>query len=139
VFAGEALGRRGVASLRGRQALPGLVPAVVAELELVGPPAQREAEDLVPETDAEDRDLPEERRHPLRRALDGVRIAGPVRQEDAVGPHGEYVPRRRVRRHDADAAPGADDVPQDVVLDAEVGRDDVEDATAALGSRLRGG
>ncbi len=60
------------------------------------------------------------------RALDGGRVAGAVRQEDAVGLAGEHVGRGRGRRHHLDVAPGADEVAQDRALDPEVVRDDAE-------------
>ena len=44
--------------------------------------AEREAEDLVPEADAEDRQRSRERAHVLADPRHGRRIAGTVRQED---------------------------------------------------------
>ena len=69
-----------------RRSMTGHVDAAVAELQLVGAEAQRAAEDLVAEADAEQRHLRLER---LLREPDGVvgggRVARAVAQEDAVG------------------------------------------------------
>ena len=79
---------------------------------------------MVSQADAEDGDAAEELGDDLADAADGVRVAGAVREEDAVGMQAQHVARRRRRRDDADAATGADQVPEDVELDAEVVRDD---------------
>ena len=71
---------------RAREQVPdGLVRAAVAELELVGPGAQGQGQQLVAEADAEDRDsLGQEFLDCLDRILAGLGIARPVRQEHAV-------------------------------------------------------
>ena len=84
---GEAVVLRGDLDLAGGQIHDRLVAAVVAELELVGAAAEREPEDLVPEADAEDRHLAEQRARRSRRVRHGGGIAGAVGQEDAVGLH----------------------------------------------------
>src|SRR3989475_10873290 len=120
----EAVVLRRDLDLAGREVLDWLVAAVVPELELEGAPAERETHDLVSQADAEDGDAAEELGDDLADAADGVRVAGAVREEDAVGMQAQDVARRRRRRDDADAAAGADQVPEDVELDAEVVRDD---------------
>src|SRR6185295_7552863 len=56
--------------LAGGEILDGLVSAVMAELELVGLPAEGQAEDLMAQADAEDGDVSEEARDLLARAGD---------------------------------------------------------------------
>src|SRR5207244_1353773 len=113
-----------------------LVPPVVAELELERPPAEGEAHDLVPEADPEHGHLAEELGDDLARAGYGVGVAGAVREEDAVGTEGEDVAGGRGRRDDTDAAAGADQVAQDVELDAEVVGDHEVRLPAVLGGGL---
>ncbi len=85
---------RGDFDLAGVEVLDGMVGAVVAELELVGLAAKRQAEDLVAEADAEERRLAGEVADVLLRVVEGLGIAGAVRKEDAVGVHGEDFCRR---------------------------------------------
>src|SRR5262249_19766571 len=92
--------------------------------ELVGAAAEGEAHDLVAEADAEDRHLAEEPGDRLAGTRDRVRIAGPVGEEDAIGPERQDLARGRRRGHDAHLAAGADQAPEDVPLDAEVVGDD---------------
>src|SRR5437870_3911858 len=135
---GEAVVLRRDLDLAGGEVLDRLVPPVVPELELERPPAEREAHDLVAEADAEHWHLAEELGDDLAHAGDGVGVARPVREEDAVGAEGEDVAGGRGRGDDADAAAGADQVAQDVELDAEVvGDDDVWRAAVLGGSLLR--
>ena len=110
----------------GRLVAHRVVGTVVAEPQLVGVAAEREPEDLVTEADAEQRDLADEPAHDLRHALHRGRVAGAVRQEDAVGIAGEDVGRGRGRGHHLDVTPRADEVAQDRALDPEVVRDHAE-------------
>ena len=89
--------------------MTGHVDAAVPEHHLVGRPAQRAAEDLVAEADAEQRDPGAE--HLAGDADDvvgGRRVARPVGQEHPVGLElGDLVEGRRRRQHvAADAAAG---------------------------------
>ena len=69
-----------------REVLPGLVAAVMAELQLLRLAAEREAEDLVAEADAEDRQAAVgELAHDRPHAFDRRGIAGAVREEHGVG------------------------------------------------------
>src|SRR6266404_5633895 len=61
-----------------REVLHRLIPAVVAELELERLPPEREAHDLVPQTDTEDGHVAEELRHALGGTRDRVGVAGAV-------------------------------------------------------------
>src|SRR5213595_2082193 len=75
-----------------------MVPAVVAELQLVGAAAEREADDLVAEADAEDGDAAHEIAHGLGCVLDWLGIARAVREKHTVGFQSENVARRSHRR-----------------------------------------
>ena len=87
--------------------------------------AERPAEQLVAEADAEDRapcraGSPDRRR---RRTATSAGSPGPLDRKTPSGSQGEDVGRRRRRRHDLDRAePG--EVAQDRALDAEVVGDD---------------
>ena len=60
------------------------------------------------------------------RVVAGLRVAGAVGEEDAVGPQRQHLGGRRLRRHHRDAAAALGQHAQDVALDAEVVGDDVE-------------
>ncbi|EIL99181.1 putative thioesterase [Rhodanobacter thiooxydans LCS2] len=109
------------------QVLHRVVGAVVAELHLQRLAAQRQAHQLVAETDAEQRDL---RLEELAGCRDGVvagrRIAGAVGQEHAIGLHGEHLGGGRLRRHHGDLAALLGEQAQDVELGAEVVGDHLE-------------
>jgi hypothetical protein len=76
-----------------------VVGAVVPEGHLVRLAAQSEAEQLVPEADAEDRDLAEERAQRAHGVFESRRVSRPVGEEDAVGFRGEYLLRARRAGH----------------------------------------
>ena len=103
-----------------QQVLYGVVGAVVAELELVGLAAERQADNLVPEADAEDRHAPGEFAHRFNRIRTRLGVARAVREKDAVGLEREHVLGRRERRHDRDPAADVHQPPQDVLLDTEI-------------------
>ena len=69
----------------GREIAHRMIATVMPEPELERGRAQRERHDLVTETDAEDRQLPEERGDVVARVVDRARIARTVREEHAVG------------------------------------------------------
>ena len=120
-----------------RQVLHRVVGAVVAELHLQRLRADRQTEDLVAEADTEQRHL---RLEDLARRRDSVvarlRITGPVRQEYAVGIHGQDLGGGRRRRHHRDAAAEACERAQDVALDAEVVGDHVQTLRRVRQARL---
>ena len=111
-----------------------MVPAVMAERQLVGGAAEGRAHQLVAEADAEHRDLAEEGLDLLHRVVAHHRVAGAVGQEDTV---------RIVRAHIISAHMAGDDgdggeprqVAQDGALDAEVVGHDPE-GPVAHGVRL---
>ena len=83
-----------IATLPVAQVAHRLVAAVVAELELEGPAAQGEAEELVAEADAEDRHVGVDQ---LADVVDDLgqrlRIARAVREHHAVDRQGQAPPR----------------------------------------------
>src|SRR5688572_2264490 len=98
-----------------------MVRSAVAELQLERLAADGEAEDLMPETDAEHRDV---RLHQLADVADGIlerrRIARTVAEKDAVRLDRQEILRRRGSREDVDVAAVRVEPPQDVPLHAEV-------------------
>ena len=107
----------------------------MAELQLERRTAERAREKLVPETDAE-------HGHVAQQTTDGVdgtrhhrRVAGAVREEDAVRPTGQYLGRAGARRHNIDNRE-LRQVRQDRRLDAVVDRHHTE-PTVADGVRRR--
>jgi len=103
-----------------REILARLIAAVVPELQLLRRAAQREAEDLVPEADAEDRVVVGQRAHLLANALDRGRVARAVREEHRVGLQRTHVGGRRARRHHGHLEALVHETAQDVSLHAEV-------------------
>src|SRR5690606_41300963 len=97
------------------------------ELHLHGTRARSEPEQLVPQTDAEDR-------HPGidqltgrgDRVVAGLRVARTVRKEHAVGPQRQRLARRQRGRHDRDATAAVGEIAQYVALDAVVVGNHVE-------------
>ena len=123
----EAVVLAGDADPAAVEVLDRVVGAVVAELHLVGARAGGERHDLVAEADAEGRHAAlDELARRRDRVVARLRIARAVGEEDAVGPQRQHVGRRRLGRHDRDAAAARGEHAQDVVLDAEVVGDDVE-------------
>ena len=116
------LGGDGHAALFG--VLDGLVAAAVAELQLVGRSADGVRDDLVTETDAEDRVGLDEIGHGFVGILQGGGVAGAVGQEDAVGVEGADLGGRGAGREDVDVEAGSDEAAEDGGLGTEViGRD----------------
>ena len=101
-----------------------MVGAVMAEAELVGPSAEREAEDLMAETDSEDRLPAEHAAHRFARVRQRGRIGGPVGEKNAVGIERKNLVGGRRGRHHVHAKAGRDQAAQDVALDSVIERDD---------------
>ena len=100
--------------------------AVVPEGELVRAATPREAEDLVAEADAEDREPAEQLAHRRDQVRHALGVARAVGEEQAVGPPLEDLRGGRRSRHDRDLAARHPELPQDVPLDAAVVGDDAE-------------
>ena len=90
--------------LSGREVTDRMVAAVMSERQLERPRAQRGAEQLMSEADAEHGHFTEERFDVANRVPERRRIAGTVREEHAVGLAREHVARGRGRRDDFDAS-----------------------------------
>ena len=109
------------------EVLDRVVGAVVAELHLDGASTDSEAQQLVPQADAEERHLAiEEGAQRVDGVGAGFRITRTVGEEDAVGFHGQHVGRRRGGRHDGHVAALVGQQAQDVALGAEVVGDDAQ-------------
>ncbi len=121
--------------LSGLQEFHRMIRAAMPELQLERLSAERQTENLMTETDAEDRLVGLRQ---VARVLDGVvdrrRIARAVAQENAVHARGEHLFRRRRRGKHVHLTAVGHQAPEDVPLDAEVVR---ADAQRPLRMRLR--
>ena len=81
-----------------------MISAVVAELQLVGLAAQRQAYKLMPQADAEDRHAPHQAADVVLGIIAGLRISWPVGQENSIGLERQHIFRFRLCRHHGDAA-----------------------------------
>ena len=108
------------------QVLHRVVGAVVAELHLEGLGAGGQRHDLVAQADAEGGiAVLDQFARRLDRVVAGLRVAGAVGQEHAVGLELPHFGRRRLRRHHGDLAAALGQHAQDVLLHAVVEGDDV--------------
>src|SRR6266550_1122728 len=128
---GEAMVLRGDLDPTVGEAGDRMVRAVVAESEFERRQAERQAQKLVAEADPEDGHLAEELPDGGDAVADCLGIAGPVGEEDPVGPPGEQLRRRRRRRVDRDGTPVGRELAQDVRLHAEVVGGDPEPGAVA--------
>ena len=119
------------------EVLDGLVPASVAELELERLRAHRDPEDLVPEADAEDRNAPDEVANDLDGVARSLRVAGSVREEDAVGPECQRLGGGEGGRNDGHARARIAQAAQDVLFGAVVVGDDVRLRARPIAARGR--
>ena len=133
----EAVVLRGDLNAARAQVHDGMVAAAVAELELLDIRARRLGDHLVPQADAEHGHLPQQLLHLGVRALDGLGVARAVRQEHAVGSHGQHLGRRGVPRHAGHAAAGAHEVFEDGALRSAVVGDHFEARLGRRGERER--
>ena len=122
----EVMVLRGDFDPAGQQVPDRVVAAVVAEFQ---PPALRaggEAEELVPEADAEERDLARESADCVDRVTERRGVGRAVREENAVRLQGERIGRGRGGRQHGHAHAVLRHAAQDVVFDAEIEGGDVE-------------
>ena len=105
----------------------------MAELQLVGLAAQRQAENLMAQADAEDGLLADQLAHLLRLGFERLGIAGAVREKHAVGLQRQHVFGGGPRGHHRDAAAHVHQPPQNVALDAEIVGDHVAERLGGLG------
>ena len=129
---GETVVHRHDLDLAGGEVLHRMVGAVVTLMHLLGLGAERQRQHLVAEADAEDRHVLLDQRLDGRHGVIAGRrrIAGAVRQEDAIGIVGEDVLGAGRRRHQDHPGAFAGHPTQDVALGAVV---DGDDGVARLG------
>ena len=103
---GEAVVLRRDFDLAGGQIFHRLIAAVMTELELVRPAAESEAQNLMPETNAEDRSFADQLLHVLFRIRYRIGIAWAVGKKNSIGIERKHVLRGRMRGHDLHGATG---------------------------------
>ena len=124
---GKTMVHRDDLDLAGRVVLHRMVGAVMALMHLFGLAAKRQAQHLVTEADAEDRNVgldqfPDDR--------DGIfpsccRVSRAVRKEDSIRIQRKHIVLARRRRHDGDLAVEPGEEAQDVTLHAIIDADDM--------------
>src|SRR5213592_1167009 len=103
-----------------------MIPAAMSVRELHRLATHCQAEQLMAETDAEDRQVSvRQRANRIDRVTYCRGVAGTVREKDAVRFQRASLRRGRGRRYDGDAAAMLHEQPQDVALHPEVERDEV--------------
>src|SRR5450432_816561 len=116
---------RGDFNLAGLQLLDRMIAAMVSELQFVGAAAESEADELMAETNSEDRCLAHEATNIVCRVGARFGITGAVRKKHAVRTERHYVFRTGCGWYDGHAAAFIHQHAQDVLLDAVVVGDDV--------------
>ena len=96
----------------------GVICAMMPKIELVSLPAQRQPQQLMPETNAEHRFLAKNARDGSVSVRQRRRIARPVREKHSVGIVREYLLCSRRRGNHFDAKSGRNQPPQNVQLDS---------------------
>src|SRR6516164_1128201 len=113
--------------LAGQQILDRVVGAPVTAGHLGGLAAESQRQQLMPETDAENRRARGDEVTQHRNRISGSRrgVAGAVRQEDAVGPVAQHLLGGGGRRNHGYLAPMRGEHPQDVAFSPVIDRYDV--------------
>src|SRR5690349_14004654 len=110
-----------------------MVRAMMSELHLRSACAAREAEQLMSETNAEDRDAHvQQLANRANRVVTGLGIARPVGKKHAVRFERQSIFRARLRRQHSQFASASRELAQDVALYAVVERYDTMTRLAAL-------
>ena len=135
----EAMILRGDFHFFGEKIFDRMIRTVMAEFEFESFAAKSQAAELMAETDAEDGNAAEEFADVFDGVADGLRVAGSVREEDAVGPHVENVLRGGLRRNDPGFAMMVGEETEDVLLDAEVVGHNAEAAAFGNAAGVGGG
>src|SRR5437660_4943303 len=121
------------------QVLHRVVGAVMPELHLHGLGAGGEPHELVAEADPESRNPGvDDLADGAYRVVAGFRVARTVRQKHTVGPEGEDILCRRLRRKNRNPAAAIDEHAQYVAFDAVIVRDDVKAQGGALAEPAAG-
>src|ERR1700756_719551 len=102
---GEVMVVRGDLDLAVVRLLYRMIAAMVAELQLVTPAPKRETDQLVAETDTEDRLLAYQPPDVVLRVVQRLRVSWPIGKEDAIRLERQHIFGRDLRRHHCD--PGA--------------------------------
>ena len=127
---GEPVVLRGDLDAAGREVLDRVVGAAVPERELEGLEADRPAQELVAEADAERRAPADEVAQRGDDVVERRRVAGAVGQEDRVGLAGQQVLGARAARVQLQPHATAQQVAHDRALDAGVDRHDARAVVA---------
>src|SRR5450759_459805 len=111
---------RGDLDLARGQLLHRMISAVVAEFQLESLSPERDARELMPQANSENRLPSHQPPNVIDRVGAGLGIAWAVRQEHYVGLKSQHVLRRRLPRDDRHLAAFSPQLAQDVLLDAKV-------------------
>src|SRR5438445_796001 len=103
----------------------GVIGAAMAELQLVRLTAQRQPQDLMPQTDSEDRLFPDQSPDLFRLVLKRLGIARTVREKNTIGLESQHVLGRCARRNHSDTRTHLYEPSENVALDPEIVGDDV--------------
>src|SRR5271166_5030256 len=114
---------RGDFYLAGAKILDRMIRAMMSKIQFVGFSSQREAENLMPEADAEHRLLAEDAFHRLARIRQRGGIAGAIGKKNPVGIVREDFPGGGCRGQHLDPKARRGQPPQNVQLDSVVERD----------------
>src|SRR5271157_4334357 len=97
-----------------------MIAAVMSELELISLASKSDPDQLVPETDSEDRCSSSQLANILLRVSDWLRIARAVREKDSVGTKRQHIFCRCLRRNHGHAAALFREHAENILLYAEV-------------------
>src|SRR5258706_15217576 len=103
-----------------------IMPAMVAEFQLESLASERDAGELMSQADSEDRLASHQAPNIVDRICAGFGIARSVRQEHSIGLQRQHILGRGLRGDDRHLAAFSSQLPQDVLLDAEVVGDNVK-------------
>src|SRR5262252_7013823 len=123
---GEVVIVRSDLYLAREQLLHRMVSTVMSELEFEGPAAERDATQLVAQTNPKDWPASHQPTDVVDCVGAGLGITGAVRQEDAVGLQPQHIFSGRLRRDDRHFAAFGAQLSQDVLLDSKVIGDHVK-------------
>src|ERR1700720_2872746 len=103
-----------------------MIPAIVAKFQLERLPAQRDAGELMAQTDSENWLASHKAAYVVDRIRAGLGVARAVRQKNAVRLQSQHIFRGGLRRDNCHLAAFSPELAQDVLLDAEIVSDHVE-------------
>src|SRR5208283_1300311 len=97
-----------------------MVAAVVAELEFESFPAERDSNQLMPQTNAKDGLAPHEPPYRIHGISTRLRIARTIRQKHSVRLQSQHVLRQSLRRHYRHPASLAAQFTQNILLNSKI-------------------